>query len=89
MSSDREVTAAGRTEPDPVNHPPHYAGGSIECIEAIEAVGIGPAFCQGNAIKYLWRLGKKGDSAEKKPEDAKKARWYVERLIEQLTKELA
>ena len=32
----------------------------------------------GNAIKYLWRLGHKGDPLT----DARKAAWYVSRLIE-------
>jgi hypothetical protein len=65
--------------PDMVNAPPHYVG-AIECIDAIESLGIGQEFCRGNAIKYLWRLGKKGDSLE----DARKAQWYVNRLVKQL-----
>lgn len=69
--------------PDPVNHPSHYTQGEIECIDALEAIGIGPDFCRGNAIKYLWRIGLKGDPLE----DARKAQWYVNRLVEELTKE--
>jgi hypothetical protein len=37
-------------------------------------------FCLGNAIKYLWRAGEKGDVIE----DLKKARWYVDREIQRL-----
>ena len=62
---------------DPVNSPTHYTG-SIECIDALESIGLGEHFCQGNAIKYLWRLGKKDDALQ----DARKAQWYVNRLVE-------
>lgn len=72
---------AAKAKADPVNHPLHYGGNGIECIEAIEAMGIGPEFCRANAVKYLWRLDKKGNSLE----DAKKAQWYVNRLVQQLS----
>jgi hypothetical protein len=66
---------------DTAINPPHYdSGGALECIEAIEALGIGPEFCRGNALKYLWRLGRKGDALE----DAKKAQWYINRLVKGL-----
>lgn len=66
---------------DMVNEPPHYKGvRGVECIEAIEAMGCGVEFCRANAVKYLWRLGKKGEALE----DAKKCSWYVQRLIKQL-----
>jgi len=67
--------------PDSIN-PPHYQG-AVECIEAIESLGLGQDYCRGNAIKYLWRLGKKGEPLE----DARKAKWYIERLILQLETE--
>ena len=67
---------------DPVNNPTHYQGVSgVECIDAIEAMGCGPEFCRANAVKYLWRLGKKGQALE----DAKKAQWYINRLVQELT----
>ena len=60
---------------DPVNHPKHYtahpSGG--ECIEVTEHMN----FCVGNAIKYLWRAGLKGEQVE----DLRKARWYIDREI--------
>ena len=67
---------------DNVNHPAHYTQGGVECIDAIEAAvselsGI-EAVCTGNAIKYLWRWKRKNGI-----EDLKKARWYVDRLIEE------
>lgn len=66
---------------DSVNHPAHYTQGGIECIDAVEAAvsdlsGI-EAVCTGNAIKYLWRWKRKNGI-----EDLKKARWYINRLIE-------
>lgn len=64
---------------DPIN-PDHYRTKGVECIEALEAMGVANEFCTGNVIKYLWRLGAKGDPLE----DAKKARWYLERLIKNL-----
>lgn len=69
---------------DPVNHPAHYAG-AIECIDALESIGVGKDFCHGNAIKYLWRLGKKDNALQ----DARKAKWYLDRLISILEKESA
>ena len=65
---------------DMVDNPPHYNNGSVECIEAIEAMlskdeYIG--YLRGNALKYMWRFRYKS-----KPfEDLRKARWYEERLM--------
>ena len=64
---------------DAVNHPEHYAG-KVECIDAIESAIQGlsgmEAMCTGNAIKYLYRWKKKNGV-----EDLKKAKWYIERLL--------
>lgn len=65
---------------DSINHPAHYNQGKVECIDALEALGIGVDYCRGNAIKYLWRISAKKNDLE----DAKKARWYVDRLIKNL-----
>lgn len=70
--------------PELINQPPHYQGVSgVECIDAIEAMGCGVEFCRANAVKYLWRLGKKGAALE----DARKAKWYIDRLVMQLEKQ--
>ena len=65
---------------DAINKPAHYNQGSIECIEAMEIV-LTPeefrGFLKGNAIKYLWREENKGGI-----EDLRKAKWYIDRLIE-------
>ena len=61
---------------DMVNHPAHYQSeGGLEVIDVIEAFGLG--FCDGNAIKYILRAGKKGS----REEDLKKARWYLDRML--------
>ena len=68
---------------DPVNHPSHYCSGDIECIDAIaSALGHDGIidFCRGNAIKYLWRAGLKGDMGE----DLRKAAWYCERAAKEV-----
>jgi hypothetical protein len=60
---------------DNVNHPKHYTNhpSGVECIEITEHMN----FCIGNAIKYLWRAGLKGEQIE----DLRKARWYIDREI--------
>lgn len=68
---------------DNINSPAHYASGSVECIEALESLGIAKDFCRGNAIKYLWRCESKGSTVE----DLKKAQWYLARLIQLIEKE--
>lgn len=63
---------------DNVNHPPHYNEhpSGVECIRITEHLN----FCIGNAIKYLWRAGRKGDAVQ----DLRKAVWYIEREINRL-----
>lgn len=70
---------------DPVNHPPHYNAGRFEAIDVIEdAIKAAPdptsGYLQGQALKYLLRLWHKGNPAQ----DARKARWYLDRLIHKL-----
>ena len=69
---------------DPVNDPSHYTNGPIECIDAISsALGHDGflSYCLGNAIKYIWRAGLKGDGIE----DLRKADWYINRVINEET----
>jgi len=64
-----------------VNHPAHYIveldGKKYECIDVIESWGL--SFNTGNALKYIWRAGRKDKSKTK--EDLKKAVFYLEREI--------
>ena len=65
---------------DPVEKPVHYAAGSVECIDAIEAQLTPEEFrgyLKGNIAKYMWRERKKGGK-----ESLKKARWYLNKLID-------
>ncbi len=61
-----------------VNHPDHYGGADnpYEVIKVIEAWKLG--FHLGNVIKYIGRAPHKGVQLE----DLKKARWYLDRVIE-------
>lgn len=56
---------------DLVNHPPHYKTHpyGLECIEVTEHMN----FNTGNAVKYIWRAGEKGDVIQ----DLEKALWYL------------
>ena len=76
---------------DLVNHPPHYTAGRIETIDYIEdCVQHAPDAVLGGlqwqVLKYLGsRLWLKGSTLQ----DAKKARFYLERLIAKLEADAA
>ncbi len=68
---------------DNINHPPHYTGNGIECIEYIKQVMTAQEFVgylRGCMIKYQHRMMLKGDPLE----NAEKAEWYNRRLITEL-----
>lgn len=86
MLTTKELSDSGVTRivmppsvPETVNHPKHYNAhpSGVECITIAEQFN----FNIGNAVKYLWRAGLKGDAVE----DLRKAKWYIEREIERLT----
>jgi hypothetical protein len=68
---------------DPVDKPAHYNQGKVECIDAIEAATINKkgieAVCTANVIKYVWRYETKNGL-----EDVKKARFYLQKIIDKL-----
>ena len=68
------------TEPDMVNHPPHYGKhpSGVDCITIVEHFN----FNVGNAIKYLWRADHKNGL-----EDLQKAAWYINREIERVQRD--
>ena len=74
-----------------IDSPAHYsAGEGVECFEAIKASMAGrpdnyQSWLQGSAMKYLWRLRKK----DTKLENAKKSRWFINKLVESLEEEEA
>lgn len=76
------------TTNDPIQ-PQHYKlttreGQRIECIDAQEHLDLGPGSHLGNALKYVWRLGRKAENGltqdEQLVQDVKKARWYIARF---------
>ena len=73
-----ESQSSWQPEPEHVDHPDHYNQGKFEVIEVIEDWDLG--FAAGNAVKYIARYRHKA----KPVEDLKKARWYIDRLIQQL-----
>ncbi len=67
-----------------INHPKHYAGKveAIDCIEsAVEGLTGIDAVLTSQVIKYTFRWSRKGAPLQ----DLKKARWYLDRLIERAT----
>ena len=65
-----------------VNHPSHYGGvdNPYEAIKVIEAWDLD--FHLGNTVKYISRAGKKHH--DKELEDLLKAKWYLDRKIQNL-----
>ena len=78
--NDKQEAMASIAHFDNVNRPKHYNAhpSGVEFIQVTEHMN----FCRGNAMKYIWRAGEKGDELE----DLKKARWYINREIERLEK---
>ena len=67
-----------------VVHPPYYNAGSIECIDALNAMVESwhdpvAAVLAWQAVKYIWRSPFKGKPAQ----DIRKAQFYLSRLLEQ------
>ena len=73
-------------EYDMVNKPEHYNQGAIETIDYImDVLGDYDSihYCHGTVHKYLGsRLWTKEDPLQ----DAKKARWYLDKMIELMEK---
>lgn len=70
---------------DMVNHPNHYNQGTQEAIDIIEECIAGApdpitGMLHAKALKYLLRLWYKENPAQ----DAKKAVWYLQRLIKKI-----
>ena len=65
-----------------VNHPDYYNWiKSVECIDVVEHFN----FNLGNAIKYIWRCGRK--NPDKIKEDLNKAIWYIQRELAKIEDE--
>ncbi len=61
-----------------IDHPRHYNAhaSGVEAITLCEHLG----FNLGNAAKYLWREGEKGNALD----DLRKAQWYLRREVERV-----
>lgn len=72
--------------PDNVKTPEHYTFGSVQLRDAWKACMSKEALCglfKGNILKYIWRYEHKNGV-----EDLKKARQYLDWLIEELEEDL-
>ena len=65
---------------DKVNSPSHYKVGGIETIDFIEAKQLD--YHLGNVVKYISRA----EFKDTKLENLKKAQWYLDRVIANLSK---
>jgi hypothetical protein len=65
---------------DKVNSPSHYKVGGIETIDFIEAKQLD--YHLGNVVKYISRAEYK----DEKIENLKKAQWYLNRAVANLSK---
>lgn len=80
-----EMPVPGQVIPDKINSPKHYTVGGIETIDFMKAKSTPEEFhgyLRLTVLKYLSRGPYKEDALE----DYKKARWFLNRLIEELDK---
>ena len=80
------ITFSEYGKSDKVNSPAHYTRGSQEAIDIIEeaiqdAPEVKAGMLQAQALKYLLRMWLKDNPKQ----DAEKARWYLNRLIDSLS----
>lgn len=74
---------------DNVNHPSHYTW--LKDAIGVEVIDICRLldFSTGNAVKYLLRAGRKSEQGmsdlDKQIEDLRKARYYIDDKIQQLS----
>jgi hypothetical protein len=74
-----------------IDSPAHYSSGEgIECYQAIKAMMAGRSDCyqswlQASVMKYIWRLRRKETGLI----NAKKAQWFIVKLVESLEEEEA
>ena len=64
-----------------VTEPDHYKQGEVQTWDGIVMLGLG--YLEGNVVKYVSRYKHKGDPVG----DLKKARQYINKLIELNTPE--
>jgi len=67
---------------DPIN-PSYYSAPGVVGVQLIDFIDHLP-FARGNAIKYVFRAGRKSASSEL--EDLKKAQWLINREVKKLSR---
>ena len=64
----------------------HYCTDSIECIDAIRAA-LGKegfiAYCRGNMLRYVWRLGKKDEDTVEAQKAIVYGKWIINTICDQ------
>lgn len=73
-------SSSAKEAKDNVNHPAHYKVGGIETIDFIEAKSLN--YNLGNVVKYISRA----DHKDTKLDNLKKAQWYLNREVNNLSK---
>lgn len=71
---------------DQVDHPEHYAKGSLECIDWIRAFLTSEeyhGYLKGNILKYIWRYEDKGAPEQ----DLGKAKKYIDFILEDIQRQ--
>ena len=71
-------------KPDKIN-PPHYQQGKIEVIDFILDQKM--SYLIASATKYLCRYPHKHKAGEGRLDDLRKARWFIEKQIEEILRE--
>jgi hypothetical protein len=82
----QDIRPGQRIDVDNINSPSHYTAGGIETIDFMKAKSTKEEFhgyLRLTVLKYLSRGPYKQDALE----DYKKARWFLNRLIEELDNE--
>ena len=76
----KKLNDVSPAEWDAVTKPKHYNTGGIEAIDYIkQQLGDGfIEYCEGNTLKYLHRWRYKEHTVQ----DLRKARWYLDKMIE-------
>ena len=84
QKTSKKVPSSGLSSvSDPVYSPQHYTSiKGVECLDIIAFLKM--SFNRGSAFKYLWRAGRK--DPKKYLEDLNKARFYLSREIEELSR---
>jgi hypothetical protein len=78
VGGEASAPAANDAKADNINSPSHYTKG-IQTYDYIKSWDMN--FAYGNVIKYVSRAPFKGNTLE----DLKKAQWYLNKLIEEVS----